>query len=64
MTQNIFLCAGIQLTSEVNANCGPLLREFKAKVNEDEEVRAKIADLKAKVSEFACKYPMPGFDDW
>ena len=59
-----FFTIGILLTSETNAQSGPTLREFKAKVNEDEQVRAKLAALKTKVGEFASKFPMPGFDDW
>ena len=43
---------------------GPTLREFKAKCSEDDGIKAKLATLKAKVTEFACKFPMPGFDDW
>lgn len=56
--------SAIELTKEVNANCGPLLKEFKAKVEEDEGVRAKIKDLKQRVENFAIGFPMPGFDDW
>ena len=48
----------------MNASCGPLLKEFKAKVEEDEGVRAKIKDLKERVEKFAVTFPLPGFDDW
>lgn len=56
--------SAIELTKEVNASCGPLLKEFKAKVEEDEGVRAKIKDLKERVEKFAVTFPLPGFDDW
>ena len=52
------------LTQEINSNCGPLLKEFKAKVEEDPEVVAKIKALKQKVEDLAVKFPLPGFDDW
>ena len=59
------LCvSAIELTKEVNANCGPLLKEFKAKIDEDEGVRAKIKDLQQRVEKFATSFPLPGFDDW
>ena len=58
------MVSAIELTKEVNSSCGPLLKEFKAKVDEDPDVRAKIATLKQKVEDFAINFPMPGFDDW
>lgn len=56
--------AAIELTKEVNATCGPLLKEFKTKIEEDPEVRAKVKVLKDQVEVFAVTFPMPGFDDW
>lgn len=44
--------------------CGPLLKDFKAKLQTDENIKQKIATLKAKVENFALQYPMPGLDGW
>ena len=54
---------GIQLTLEVQKDCGPTIREFKAKVSADAEVKAKLQVLKNDVEEFAVKFPLPGHDD-
>lgn len=54
----------IELTKEINSSCGPLLKEFKAKVDEDPVIRSKIKDLKQRVENFAVSFPMPGFNDW
>lgn len=55
---------GIQLTKEIQANCGPTLKEFKAKLTDDDCVKSKIASLKKEVEEFAVRFPLPGFDSW
>ena len=64
MTISCFLCAGICLTLEIQKDCGPTVREFKAKVKEDPEVQKKIAALREEVENFAVQFPMPGFDMW
>ncbi len=51
---------GVTLSLEVSALSGPTLREFKAKLKEDETVRAKIQALRAEVEAFAMKFPLPG----
>lgn len=48
------------LTLSIQADCGPTLREFKAKVAEDEAVRQKIDVLKSEVEKFAMGFPLPG----
>lgn len=61
---NIYtIYSGIQLALEIQNNCGPLLREFKARINEDEAMKARIAKLREEVAAFAGKFPMPGHDD-
>jgi len=47
----------------VQQQAGPTLREFKAKLNEDEEIMKKIASVRAEVEAFALRFPMPGRDD-
>lgn len=59
-----FFHEAIELTKEINSSCGPLLKEFKAKVDEDPVIRSKIKDLKQRVENFAVSFPMPGFNDW
>jgi len=58
-----FIHKGITLTLEIQQSCGPTLREFKAKVQE-QEVQEKIAVLRKEVEEFAVDFPMPGFENW
>ena len=36
---------------------------FKEFLEKDEATMAKMNELKAKVEEFSCRFPMPGFDD-
>ena len=44
--------------------CGPLLKDFKAKLQTDEGIKQKIATLKSQVENFALQFPMPGLDEW
>ena len=55
--------AGVTITLEAQTGCGPTLREFKAKIDQDEGVKAKVEALRANVESFAEKFPMPGFDE-
>ncbi|XP_052263047.1 serine hydroxymethyltransferase-like [Dreissena polymorpha] len=59
-----FLDKGIKLSKEIQSNCGPTIKEFKTKLEEDEAVRAQISALKAEVEAFAVQFPLPGFDSW
>ena len=54
---------GVTITLEAQTGCGPTLREFKAKIDEDEAIKAKISALRSEVESFAEKFPMPGFDE-
>jgi len=56
--------SGIKLSKEIHASCGPTLKEFKTKLVEDADVKAKLAALKLQVEEFALQFPLPGFDNW
>jgi len=58
-----FIHKGITLTLEVQQSCGPTLREFKVKLQE-QEVQDKIAVLRKEVEDFAVDFPMPGFENW
>ena len=59
-----FIHKGLEITKEAMQNCGPLLKDFKAKLVEDANTKAKIAALKEEVENFAIKFPMPGLSDW
>ncbi|KAL5018074.1 hypothetical protein ScPMuIL_003796 [Solemya velum] len=59
-----YIHKGIQLALEIQSNCGPTLREFKAKLKDDSEVQKKVQELKSQVETFAEKYSLPGLDDW
>ncbi|OWF52625.1 serine hydroxymethyltransferase, cytosolic-like [Mizuhopecten yessoensis] len=59
-----FIDRGIQLAIETQSNCGPTIKEFNAKVHEDETVKAKIEALKKEVESFALTFPLPGNEDW
>lgn len=52
------------MTVDIGKDCGPSLKEFKAKIAENTEVKAKITSLKKEVEEFAMQFPLPGFDNW
>ncbi|XP_069124280.1 LOW QUALITY PROTEIN: serine hydroxymethyltransferase-like [Argopecten irradians] len=59
-----FIDRGIKMALEIQANCGPTLKEFNAKLHEDESVKAKVAALKNDVETFALAFPLPGHEDW
>uniref|UniRef100_A0A0B7BCI7 Serine hydroxymethyltransferase n=1 Tax=Arion vulgaris TaxID=1028688 RepID=A0A0B7BCI7_9EUPU len=58
-----FFHEAISLAQEVSKDCGPLLKDFKAKL-ETPEIKARIDDLKQRVGNFAVVFPLPGFDEW
>jgi glycine hydroxymethyltransferase len=43
---------------------GTLLKDYKETVERTENIQKRINDLRASVSAFAEKFPMPGFDDY
>lgn len=55
---------GLVITKEVMQDCGPMLKDFKAKLDEDQTIKAKIDNLRSDVENFALKFPMPGIDNW
>lgn len=59
-----FVNEAVQLAILAKKRCpGKLLKEFKTFVDEDEEMRAKVADLKQRVNSFAVQFTLPGHDD-
>ena len=58
------LFSGVQIAIAIQASCASkTLKDFKIKMEEDEEAKKKLAALKSEVEEFALSFPMPGFDD-
>jgi len=55
-----FIHKGITLTLEIQASCGPTIKDFKAKLAEDAGFKEKIAALRNEVEEFASSFPLPG----
>ena len=39
------------------------LKDFKEFLENDEDIKQKMAALKKEVNNFAIQFPMPGFDD-
>ncbi|XP_061191276.1 serine hydroxymethyltransferase-like [Saccostrea echinata] len=59
-----FIHKGLEITKEAMQGCGPLLKDFKAKLVEDQVIKDKIANLRKEVENFALQFPMPGIDNW
>ena len=53
----------MDIAKEAQGRGGKKLRDFAALLDQDEELRAKCAELKGRVNEFARAFPMPGFED-
>jgi glycine hydroxymethyltransferase len=58
-----FFDEAMVIAIEAHKASGPLLKEFKAKL-EEPEFASKLQNLKQRVEDFAVKFPLPGFDDW
>ena len=65
LTKFFFHTKGFKLAVEINKETSgtKTLKDFKEKMN-DEKFKVKLHELKEKVEEFACEFPMPGFDDY
>ena len=63
----MFIDEGIKIAIEVNKKLSettkPTGKAFKEFLPKDSEAMSKIEDLKSRVEAFACKFPIPGFDD-
>ncbi|RWS09019.1 Serine hydroxymethyltransferase-like protein [Dinothrombium tinctorium] len=58
-----FIDEAVDITIKAKSKSGKTVKEFKAFIAKDEETRKSLHSLRAKVVEFASKFPMPGFDD-
>ena len=54
----LFLHEALLIALKIQEKSGPMLKDFVAALDGDEEAAA----LKKKVNEFAVRFPMPGFD--
>ena len=60
----IYFFPGVTITLEAQAGLTSVtLKDFKAKVDSDEGIKAKVEALRIEVENFAQQFPMPGFDD-
>lgn len=51
------------IAHEAKAKSGKKLSDFKASLQNDADVKAKIEALQKEVNEFSLQFPMPGFED-
>ncbi|XP_013068332.2 serine hydroxymethyltransferase-like [Biomphalaria glabrata] len=58
-----FFDDAIHLAQEANKDCGPLLKDYKAKLHSP-EFKDRVVSLKERVENFAIAFPLPGFEDW
>jgi len=54
-----FIHKGVTFSMEVQAQCGPTLKEFKEKLKEP-EVEKQLAAYREEVEKFALTFPLPG----
>ncbi|KAG8040567.1 hypothetical protein G9C98_002563 [Cotesia typhae] len=59
-----FIHRGLQLSKEVTAKSGPKLVDFKSVLENDLEIKAKVAALRHEVEKYANKFPMPGLEEY
>ncbi|KAK2727714.1 serine hydroxymethyltransferase, mitochondrial-like isoform X2 [Artemia franciscana] len=57
-----FIAEATAIATEVKTKTNKL-KDFKAFLETDEDVIAKMAQLKKAINEFAIRFPMPGFSD-
>lgn len=58
-----FFPSAISLAQEANKDSGPLLKDFKAKL-QTPEFKTRVDNLKERVGNFAVSFPLPGYEDW
>lgn len=51
------------IAHEAKAKSGKKLVDFKATLQNDADVKAKVDTLQKEVNEFSLQFPMPGFED-
>ncbi|XP_057323981.1 serine hydroxymethyltransferase [Microplitis mediator] len=59
-----FIHRGLELSKAVTAKSGPKLVDFKSVLDNDSEIKAKVAALRHEVEEYASKFPLPGLDEY
>lgn len=59
-----FIHQAVEIALLAKAKSGKTVKEFKAFIETDDEIQAKIKLLHADVEKFASTFPMPGFSDY
>lgn len=59
-----FIDRGLKLAIEISAKSGPKLVDFKRLIEEDSDVKGKVASLRNEVEEFCSKFPLPGYPEY
>ncbi|XP_043282211.1 serine hydroxymethyltransferase isoform X2 [Venturia canescens] len=59
-----FIHRGLLLSKEATAKSGPKLVDFKKVLDGDEEIRGKIASLRAEVEAFSQQFKLPGLEEY
>ncbi|KFM72735.1 Serine hydroxymethyltransferase, mitochondrial, partial [Stegodyphus mimosarum] len=58
-----FIDQAVKIALEVKKKSGKTVKEFKAYLETDDDIKAKIKSLRSDVEKFASTFPMPGFPD-
>lgn len=58
-----FLDRGFHITQELTQATGKSMKDFKAGLESDAQIKKKISDLRSEVQEFSRQFPMPGFEE-
>ncbi|XP_035210678.1 serine hydroxymethyltransferase, mitochondrial-like isoform X2 [Stegodyphus dumicola] len=56
-----FIDQAVKIALEVKKKSGKTVKEFKAYLETDDDIKAKIKSLRSDVEKFASAFPMPGF---
>jgi len=59
-----FIHRGLELSKEVTAKSGPKLVDFKAVLEKDEDIKAKVSALRNEVDAFALQFKLPGLEEY
>lgn len=59
-----FIHRGLVLSKEVTSKSGPKLVEYKKVLDNDEEIRGKVAALRAEVEAFSQQFKLPGLEEY
>jgi len=58
-----FIHRAVEIALDSKSKSGRTIKEFKAFIETDEDIQAKMKSLRTDVEKFASTFPMPGFSD-